>query len=121
MEKTVEMKARDLYRMDKVIRMVNDEDNGLFESWITECVPDGASLDELKELVTDLPEFYQECCEFFAVAISGLICNGEWTQSGFTAELFNPEAVREERKTLEIPSVCPSCLNSDDMRNRTNG
>lgn len=86
-----------LRHMDNVIRSINDEETGIFESWITGYVPDEATDDELKQEIKDNPEFYQECCEFFAKYISALIDEGEWNVDGYTTEFFNSKAYEEPR------------------------
>lgn len=76
--------------MDKVIRCVNDEENGIFEDWITLHVPDGCSRDEWADLIEGhVQEAYLEACEFFARRMSNLIAKGAWSEQGWTLELFN--------------------------------
>lgn len=113
-------KANALHRMDQLIRMINDEENGVFEGWISVCVPDEASVDEIEEIVNDDPAFYAECCEYFATNVTDMILDGDWTENGFTTELYNSQIPREVEKqkqrsadNRQLPTVCPSCLNAD--------
>lgn len=76
--------------MDRVIRCVNDEENGIFDDWITLHVPDGCSRDEWADLIEGhVQEAYLEACEFFARRMSNLIARGAWSEQGWTLELFN--------------------------------
>lgn len=120
MDKSILKKARQLHNMDRLIRMVNDEENGVFEGWISVCVPDEATVDEIADILQDDPNFYTECCEYFATHITDMILDGDWTDSGFTTELFNSQAPREAEKrkqraadNRQLPTFCPSCLNVD--------
>ena len=88
-------KAQAIHRMDQLIRMINDEENGVFEGWISVCVPDESSLAEIEEIVADDPTFYSECCEYFATHVTDMILNGDWTDNGFTTELYNSMAPRD--------------------------
>lgn len=113
-------KAQAIHRMDQLIRMINDEENGVFEGWISVCVPDESSLEEIEEIVADDPAFYSECCEYFATHVTDMILNGDWTENGFTTELYNSMAPREAEKrkqreadNRQLPTFCPSCLNVD--------
>lgn len=87
-------KAKQLHRMDQLIRMVNDEENGVFEGWISGYVPDESSVEEIAEILQEDPSFYQECCEYFATSITDMILDGDWTDRGFTIELFNSRAAK---------------------------
>lgn len=113
-------KAQAIHRMDQLIRMINDEENGVFEGWISVCVPDESSIDEIEEIITEDPSFYAECCEYFATHVTDMILNGDWTENGFTTELFNSRIPREVEKkkqrsadNRQLPTFCPSCLNVD--------
>jgi hypothetical protein len=76
--------------MDRVIRCVNDEENGIFDDWITLHVPDGCSRDEWADLIEGRVQgAYLEACEFFARRMSNLIAKGAWSDQGWTLELFN--------------------------------
>ncbi len=52
-------------RMDSVIRMINDEENGIFEGWITEYVADGDGIDDEMDYA-DFESFYRDACGYFA-------------------------------------------------------
>ena len=76
--------------MDKIIRCVSDEKNGIFKDWITLHVPVGFSRDEWVAFIEGREQMvYIEACEFFARRISNLIAKGEWSDKGHTLELFN--------------------------------
>lgn len=76
--------------MDKVIRCVNDEKNGIYKDWTTLHVPNGLSRDEWAAFIEGREQMvYIEACEFFARRISNLIAKGEWSDKGHTLELFN--------------------------------
>lgn len=86
-----------LMRMDKAVRCINDEENGIFEDWITLHVADGCDRDELKDLTEGiLTRFYLDACEFFARRISKLIVNGDYDQRGFCLEFYNPKSSKKE-------------------------
>lgn len=85
-------KVQALRHMDNVIRMISDEETGIFEDWIALHVPDEASDEELASLIQEMPEFYPEACEFFARNIAILIDFGDWNKQGYSLEFFNREA-----------------------------
>ena len=86
-----------LMRMDKAVRCINDEENGIFEDWIALHVPDGYDSDELKDLTEgDLTRCYLDACEFFARRISKLIVDGDYDQRGFCLEFYNPKSSKKE-------------------------
>ena len=75
--------------MDTAIRLLSDEENGIFEGWISFCVPDEATDEELEEYINSDPEFYVTCSEYFARNISKLIVEGDWNDKGFSLEFYN--------------------------------
>ena len=74
--------------MDTAIRLLSDEENGIFEGWISLWVPDEATDGEIEEYINSDPEFYAGCCEYFARHISKLIVEGDWNDSGFSTEFY---------------------------------
>lgn len=89
--------ADTLLEMDTTLRYLSDEENGIFESWITLYVPDGATREELIQYIEEDDTFYPKACEFFARYISNLICHGEWNVDGYTTEFFNSGAYEKPR------------------------
>lgn len=87
-----EIKVNVLRSMDNVIRMVSDEENGVFIDWITLHVPDEATDEDLKEFVENDDMFYRDACEFFARRVSFMLDKGDWNDKGYSIELFNSEA-----------------------------
>lgn len=86
-----------LMRMDKAVRCINDEENGIFEDWIELHIPDGCDSDELKDLTEgNLTRFYLDACEFFARRMSKLIVDGDYDQRGFCLEFYNPKSSKKE-------------------------
>jgi hypothetical protein len=63
---SVDVQVIALRHMDNIIRSINDEENGVFDDWITRHVPDRASDDELRDLCETDPMLYPDACEFFA-------------------------------------------------------
>ena len=51
--------AEEIMRMDTVIRMINDEENDIFEGWITEYVADGDKIDDVMDYA-DFESFYRD-------------------------------------------------------------
>lgn len=80
--------AEIVMEMDKMIRSVNDEENGVFESWITYHLPDGANEEDAYGYCRDNADFYKECCEFFSREISYLFNHGDITKEGWSAEFW---------------------------------
>lgn len=87
MSELIERRAKYVEHMDNVIRCVNDEENGVFETWLMGGPPDGCSREELLEFVED-EDWYRDVCQLFAELISELIDKGEWTEDGFSYELY---------------------------------
>lgn len=106
MKKTNEEKARVLMNMDSVIRSINDEETGIFDSWIAVYNPDGSTYEDLVEILDNDDKFFTSACEFFSTAISSLIAEDSgWTTDGYTRAFF--------RSSDSTPFVgCPSCLNT---------
>jgi hypothetical protein len=76
--------------MDKVMRSVNDEENGVFDEWLACGIPDGSTDTDLMEYAKDLVQ-YTEWCILFAELISELIAEGRWNKHGYTMELYHEE------------------------------
>lgn len=93
-------KAQILRDMDNCIRMCTDEENGIFDTWITLYVPDEATDEELEEFAEDDLDYYH-ACEFFARNIADMVVNGEWTKNGFSAEFYKPS---EDKRFKQAPS-----------------
>lgn len=87
-------RANVLKNMDRVIRLVNDEGNGVFETWLMGGVPDGSTEQDFQEYSGDM-EMYKDCCILFAELISDMIVNGEWDNDGLTLEFFNTNEYRK--------------------------
>ena len=85
---SVARRVRALRDMDTAIRLLSDEENGIFEGWISLCVPDEATDGEIEEYINSDPEFYVTCSEYFARNISKLIVEGDWNDSGFSTEFY---------------------------------
>ena len=81
-------RAQALKNMDNAIRFINDEGNGIFDTWIAICIPDDTREDEWEEWAKD-DELYDRCCEVFARNVARLIVEGEWDSQGFCAEFYN--------------------------------
>lgn len=86
---SVVRRVKALRNMDTAIRLLNDEENGIFEDWVSLCVPDEATDGELEEYINSDPEFYVTCSEYFARNISKLIVEGDWSKKGFSLEFYN--------------------------------
>lgn len=87
-------RAQILRDMDTCIRMCTDEENGIFDTWITLYVPDEATDEELEEFAEDDPDYH--ACAFFARNIADMVVNGEWTKQGLSAEFYNPVKGRRQ-------------------------
>lgn len=77
-----------LRHMDNIIRAISDEENGIFDGWITLYVPDRMPDDELMYLCKTDPMFYPDACEFFARHVSKMLDNGSWNSDGWSTELW---------------------------------
>lgn len=77
-----------LRHMDNIIRSINDEENGIFDGWITLHVPDRASDEELRDFCETDPMFYPDACEFFARHVANMIDEGSWSSNGWSTELW---------------------------------
>lgn len=88
-----ETRAKILKNTDKTIRYVNDEENGVMDTWLEEGIPDGYTDDDFMEYAED-EEMFNECCVLFSDLISSLIVKGEWDSKGHTVEFFNSNKVR---------------------------
>ena len=97
MDKIIKGRAKALRHMDNVIRMMSDEENGIFEAWISLHVPDESSDEDLEEFASD-EHVYIEACMFFASNIAELIDCGDWNKDGYSLELFNTDAYLKGRK-----------------------
>lgn len=84
-------RIKNLKNMDKVIRYVNDEENGVIDTWLMGGVPDGSTEQDFKEYAED-EEMYNDCCKLFAELISDMLVNGYWDKNGYTREFFNVDA-----------------------------
>ena len=82
-------KVKALSNMDTCIRMLSDEESGIFEGWISLWVPDEATTQDLIDIVESDPEFYNGCCEYFARHISKCLVEGDWNKEGFSLEFYN--------------------------------
>lgn len=91
-EETLNDRIKCLQNMDTAMKFINDEENGVYESWLSVGVPDGASDEDFEEIAKD-DESYFETCELFAGLISDLLVNGDWNKKGFSTEFFNVKAV----------------------------
>lgn len=74
--------------MDKLIRCVNDEENGVFESWLSLGIPDGSSEDDYIDMASNI-DTYNELCVLWAELMSSMLMEGDWNKSGYTTELYN--------------------------------
>ena len=92
---TRQTQAELIMEMDKTIRSVNDEENGVFERWILYYVPDESTVDEIKDILDLNPNFYQECCDFFVKEVTNLINNGETDNRGFCVEFWKGKDVQD--------------------------
>lgn len=88
MRRLVEERVKILKRMDAVMRTVNDEENGVFDIWLSAGVPDGADDSDYIDIADD-DATYIEVCVLWAELMSELIADGEWSSDGYSLELFN--------------------------------
>ena len=93
-EKLKQRRIQDLKNMDFVMRCINDEENGIFDLWLQEGVPDGAT-EEDYETIAEAEDDYNIICRIFAEDIAELLAEGHWGKDGFSRELFNSKAYRE--------------------------
>lgn len=91
MTEKISEKALVVERMDKAIRCLNDEENPAIQTWLSEGVPDGASLEEIDEFIKEDPNWYSEMCTLFAELISDVIVNGDINSKGFLIEFWRDE------------------------------
>ena len=86
-------RTENVRHMINVMQMINDEGNGVYETWLMLGPPDGCTDSEIEEFVTD-EEWYRDVCQLFAELISKLIATGGWNDDGYSTELYNTEAYR---------------------------
>lgn len=74
--------------MDKLIRCVNDEENGVFESWLSLGIPDGSTDADYIDMALNI-DTYNELCVLWAELMSSMLMEGDWNKSGYTTELYH--------------------------------
>lgn len=97
----VEIRAEYVKHMIDVMQTVNDEDNGVYETWLMGGPPDGCSDSEILEFVED-EEWYKDVCQVFAESISELLSTGCWGKDGYSRELFNVRAYRRATEKVKV-------------------
>lgn len=93
-ERTKQIRIRSLKNMDFVMRCINDEENGVFDLWLQEGVPDEATEEDF-ECIAEEYDAYISVCNLFAESIAELLAEGYWGKDGFSRELFNVKAYEE--------------------------
>lgn len=88
MRRLLEERVKILKRMDSVMRMVNDEENGVFDTWLSLGIPDRADDSDYIDIADD-DASYTEICVLWAELMSELIADGEWSSEGHSLELYN--------------------------------
>ena len=94
MRSEIEKRAEYVNHMIKVMRTVNDEGSGVYDTWLVGGPPDGCSQQEIVEFVED-EEWYRDVCQLFTELISELIVTGYWGKDGYTREFFSVDAYRK--------------------------
>ena len=98
-EKIKQKRIQNLKHMDFVMRCINDEENGILESWLQVGVPDEASEEDYADIAEDEDSF-NIICRIFAEDIAELLAEGHWGKDGYTRELFNSKAYIEAQDDL---------------------